>query len=569
MKQVTTHRDDVSLVIAGEAGQGIQTVEKLLTRILKLSGYHVFATREYMSRVRGGSNSTEIRISSRRVTAYVDRIDVLIALDEKVIPHLTKRITTQTIILGEKAKLGAAASAVHDLPFSNIAAGLGSPVYANIVAVGTLAELLQVDQKLITDYLTKQFSGKGAEIVKRNIAAATKGYELGASLATEGVLAFDIARDETVKDELILDGAEAIGLGAVASGCNFIGAYPMSPSTGILTFLSKNARNFGIVAEQVEDEISGINMGIGAWYAGARALVTTSGGGYELMTEGLSLAGMIEMPMVISLGMRPGPATGLPTRTEQGDLNLALYTGHGEFPRAIFAPGTLADAFHCSQRAFNVADQFQVPAFILNDQYLIDSFYNIPALDPTSEKPQPSIVETTADYKRYQVTANGISARGIPGWGAGLVQVDSDEHDESGQITEDFDVRKTMVEKRLKKFEAMQKAALPPELIGPEQYDTLVVLWGTNVNVVREALLLLNKPKLAGLYCKQVWPLHSDTEARLKRATTTVVLENNATGQFANLLKQTYGHDCQHRLLKYNGVPFSVEEVVEALKRII
>jgi 2-oxoglutarate ferredoxin oxidoreductase subunit alpha len=343
----------------------------------------------------------------------------------------------------------------------------------------------------------------------------------------------------------------------------------MSPSTGVLTFLAKHAKTFDIVAEQAEDEIAAINMGIGAWYAGARAMVTTSGGGFALMTEGVSLAGMLESPMVIHLAQRPGPATGLPTRTEQGDLELALYAGHGEFPRIIFAPGKIEDAISLTQRAFNLADKYQVPVFILTDQYFIDSYYNTVAPDLSKLKIEKHIVRTEKDYHRYELTESGISPRGVPGFGDGLVAVDSDEHDTEGHITEDLDLRIRMVDKRLKKGTLMKEDNIPPELTGAQNYKNLVVCSGSTQNIVQEAMKKLGRDDVSLLHFKQVYPLPDETTEYLQEAEKIIIVENNATSQFAKLIKLQTGIDIQHKILKYSGLSFSVEELAEELKEAI
>ncbi|MHC4646938.1 MAG: 2-oxoacid:acceptor oxidoreductase subunit alpha, partial [Planctomycetota bacterium] len=542
----------------------------LLTRIFKLSGYHVFATKEYMSRIRGGMNSTLIRVSSGPVRAFVDRIDVLVALDNGAIRHVEKRITPKTIILAEKNVIGAdfdqSRFSFIDVPFTGAASQIGNKVYANAVAAGAVTALFKVSQSLVCDYVRQFFHAKSAEVTEDNVKAADSGYRLGSNLADSGKIGFSIAADTTVKDHLVLNGAEAVGLGAIAGGCNFIAAYPMSPSTGVLVFLAGHAKDFGVIAEQAEDEIAAINMAVGAWYAGARAMVTTSGGGFALMTEGLSLAGMLESPVVIHLAQRPGPATGLPTRTEQADLELALYAGHGEFPRIILAPGKIEDAFYLTQKAFNLADKYQVPVFVLTDQYFIDSYYNIPSLDLSRTRVENHIVKTQQDYKRYELRENGISPRGIPGHGQGLVAVDSDEHDIEGHITEDLGLRTKMVDKRLKKTEAMADDTVPPELVGPEDYETLIVCWGSTCNVINEAIENLAADNVAMLHFKQVYPLPRQTEDYLKRAKKTVIIENNATCQFGRLIKLHTGIDVEDRILKYSGLPFSVEQVVHELK---
>ncbi|MGA1840097.1 MAG: 2-oxoacid:acceptor oxidoreductase subunit alpha [bacterium] len=562
-----SNREDISITLCGAAGQGIQTIEHILTRVLKLSGYNVFATKEYMSRIRGGSNSTELRVSSRRVAGYSDRIDILVPLDKQAIPHLKERITPKTAILGEKEKLKTERDIIH-IPFSKIASEIGGQIYANMVSIGVIAGLFECEQKILEDYLAGYFVKKGEEVIEKNKQALKRGLEIGADLLNSGKIDIYIKKNTMVRDEILINGAEAVALGAIAGGCNFISAYPMSPSTGVLTFLSQHSRRLGIIAEQAEDEISAINMAMGAWYGGARALASTSGGGFALMEEGVSLAGMIESPVVIHIAQRPGPATGLPTRTEQGDLELAFYSGHGEFPRIIFAPGTMEDAFYLTQKAFNLAARYQIPVFVLTDQYMIDSYYNIPALETSGLMVEKHIVETYEGYKRYKITSDGISPRGVPGFGSGLVTVDSDEHDEEGHITEDLDLRVKMVEKRLKKLESLKREAIPPELFGEEDYKTLIVCWGTTYHIVKEAVETLGGEDLSILYFKQVYPVSDEALTYLNLAKKTIIIENNATSQFSRLLKVQTGIEMDHKILKYNGLPFSVEEVSERLKEI-
>ena len=496
----------------------------MLTHVLKHAGFHVFGTKEYMSRVRGGSNSTEIRVSSSRVAAFVDRVDILIPLDAAAIDHLTDRISPDTIVLGDRQRLGTSHSIIN-VPFTKLATEIGNAIYANTIAVGTILGLLKISSEVLDAYLVKFFAKKNPVVIEKNIEAGRKGHEIGLTLGGPGRIDIDITPHPAVQSEMFLGGAEAVALGAIAGGCNFIGAYPMSPSTGVLTYLSQHAQQFGIIAEQVEDEISGVNMGIGAWYAGARALVSTSGGGFSLMTEGLSLAGITETPLVIHIAQRPGPATGLPTRTEQGDLQLALYSGHGEFPRAIFAPGTLQDAYQLTRRAFDLADKTQCPIFVLTDQFLVDSYYNTPNLGDTVTSVEKHFVKTGKDYRRYAMTSDGVSPRGIPGYGEGLVVLDSDEHDESGHITESMIVRTEMMDKRLSKLDLLKAAAIPPELLGSKDYRILLIAWGSNYHVVREALQAANREDVACLYFKQVYPLHASTTGYLEKASRIVVVE--------------------------------------------
>lgn len=548
--------NDLSIVFCGEAGQGIQTIEYALTHILQNAGYNCFATEEFMSRIRGGSNSTLIRIGKQRVQAYIDRIDILVPFSPEAVSHLTKRISQNTLVLDHEN-------------LAKIAAGLGSRIYINSAAIGLVLGIFKIPATDYEEFLRNLFASKAKEIADKNIIAVSEGYKLANDVLSKMDITLDIPVNPEIKNEILLNGSKALALGAIAANCNFISAYPMSPSTGVLTQIANYSRDFDIVVEQAEDEIAAVNMALGAWYAGARALVTTSGGGFALMCESISLAGMTETPIVISLGQRPGPATGLPTRTEQGDLNLALYAGHGEFPRVILAPGTFLQAYNLMQKAFNLADQNQIPVIILSDQYLVDSYYHIPALNVPEKIADLNIVKTAADYKRYHITPDGISPRGIPGFGEGIVCVDSDEHTEEGYITEDFDQRNKMVQKRLIKLEALKKEAIAPEFFGNEKnekYETLIVSWGTNYYVVKEALAVINNPNIAFLHFSQIYPLNPEIVKYFSLAKKVLVIENNATAQFAELLKKQLNVEVHTNILKYNGLPFSVEEVVSKIK---
>lgn len=560
---------DVSIVLCGEAGQGVQTVEFLLTRLLKLAGSHVFATKEYMSRIRGGANSTTIRVADHRVAAYVERMDILVPLSKGAVEHVAGRISPKTVVLGEPSVIGSPAvletCKFFGIDFTRIATEAGNKIYSNTVAMGALAGLLGIDVERVKGFVRDHFAGKAPNVVEDNAKAAEAGWNAGCALDLPGELKLSPRTDTRTQGELLVNGSEAVGMGAIAGGCNYVCSYPMSPSTPVLTFLGQHGRDFGIIVEQVEDEIAAMNMAIGAWYAGARALVTTSGGGFALMVEGLSLSGMLETPVVIHLGQRPGPATGLPTRTEQGDLQFILNAGHGEFPRIILTPGTLEDGFYLTQRAFGLADRYQVPVFVLTDQYYIDSYYNIPSLDLGKITVEKHVVETSKDYRRYVLTEDGISPRGVPGFGEGLVVVDSDEHDEEGHITEDLDLRVHMVDKRLAKGDALGEEVIPPELIGPQDYRNLVVCWGSTYHAVKEALERMGRDDTAMLHYKQVYPLHESTVDYLNAADRTFIVEGNATGQFANVISLYAGIDIDEGILKYNGLPFSVEEVVAHL----
>jgi 2-oxoglutarate ferredoxin oxidoreductase subunit alpha len=569
-KNLPSKKDDISIVLCGEAGQGIQTVESILVHVFKRSNFHVFATKEYMSRVRGGSNSTTIRVSSKRISAYVDKIDILVPFHKGAVDQVKKRISDRTWVFADSKFIpeDSCAPACHfvDIPLRQLSEEIGGRIYLNVVAAGVVLGLFQIDTETIDEYLRRYFAGKEDAVIQKNLEAVRKGYDIGKDFRSDR-LQVDVSPDPEVADEVLLNGAEAVGVGALAAGCNFLSSYPMSPSTGVMVFLSQQMKDFDVVVEQAEDEIAAVNMALGASYAGARSFVTTSGGGFALMGEGISLAGMIETPVVVHVAQRPGPATGLPTRTEQADLELVLHAGHGEFPRIIFAPGDIEQAITLTQKAFDLADRFQIPVFVLTDQYFMDTYYNTPSPDLSGIKADRHIVKTKKNYKRYALHPNGISPRGIPGYGEGLVGVDSDEHDEEAHITEDLELRSKMVDKRLHKMELIKKQAIPPEISGARDFKALLIGWGSTYPIIKEALSVLGRDDLAFCHFSQVFPLHEGVKTYLDRAEQALIIENNATSQLGRLIEHQTGVSIKSKILKYSGLPFSVEEIVEELRR--
>jgi 2-oxoglutarate ferredoxin oxidoreductase subunit alpha len=563
---------EIAVVLCGAAGQGVQTVESLLVKALGRSGYHVFATKESMSRVRGGNNSTEIRISGSHVEAFVERIDLLVPLNKGLRRNIRKRIGPDTVVLGDSEELEEEFRETEcrfiNVPFLEMARQAGGPVTANSVAAGMLCALFGVDYATLDDLLRDRF-GKAQEVLGKNRLSAEKGFAEGRALREKGVIDLKMPETESGKKPLLVDGHQAVSLGALAGGCNFVTAYPMSPGSGVLAFMAQNASRFGIAVEQVEDEISAVNMALGAWAAGARAMATTSGGGFALMEEGISLSAITEIPLVIHLGQRPGPATGMATRTEQADLELVLYAGHGEFPRAILTPGNAKEAFELSRLAFDWADRFQVPVFILTDEYLLDSVYEVEGLYFDETEFSHHFVEAGLDYLRYRLTENGVSPRGIFGKGQGLIRIDSHEHDERGHIEEDFDIRERMQRKRMSKLRLLEEAALPPKIVGNPRGRTLVLCWGSTGPIVEEARNLLGGEKLALAHLKQVHPLHSSIRELVAEAGKVVVVEGNSTGQLARLVRLQTGRNPDHRLLNCRGHQFSVEEVSAGLRTVL
>lgn len=559
----------ISIVLSGEAGQGLQTTEELLVEAVS-KFYYIFSTKDVMSRVRGGNNTVEIRLAQEPIYAYRHTIDLLFLLNDHALDRIKNRITKDTIIIGEesfveKEFLDKINPTFIPFNLNALAKEAGHALFANTILFGFIVAMLKLNKDIGHDPISNRFSNKPQKMIDANLNAFSLGYNEGKNYSLKKSL--EISKE--VKHLKTLDGTTAISIGALAGGCNFIAAYPMSPATGVLTYLANKAKAYDVLVEQAEDEIAALNMVIGSWYAGARGMTTTSGGGFALMVEAVSLSGITETPCVIHIGQRPGPGTGLPTRTEQADLNLALYAGHGEFPRIIFAPGRLEDAILLSQRAFYLADKYQVPVFILSDQFLLDSIGQIKPFKLDSKYLNSFITKTSQDYKRYAFTDNNLSPRGIPGYGDGLVKVDSDEHNESGQITEDFEMRIKMNNKRLGKNNLLLEDFIQPELIGSTDYKNLIIGWGSTYGVLKEFIETKKEKDTAFLYFKQVYPLPKNIKDFFNQAEKIVVIENNATGQFANLLKLELDINVNYNILKYNGEPFSIEEIDTDLEEVL
>jgi len=558
--ELPSRPSELNVVLGGEAGQGLQTIGLVLARTMLAGGLHVMVVNEFMSRIRGGSNSVTLRAAPHAVRALSDRVDCCVLFDRDALARLRGRCAETTVLIGDP-KIFGGIEGMQPLPLHELSAQVGGGLHANTLVCGFLVRLIGWDLGPLETALRRTFSGEIP--LEKNLAAARAGWESGAPLHGR----FPLPMRAALPDRLILDGSQSVALGALAGGCTFIGSYPMSPATGVLVHLAQQAREHGVVVEQAEDEISAINMGLGAWYAGARALVSTSGGGFDLMAEGLSLCGAIESPLVIHLAQRPGPGTGLPTRTEQGDLEIARYSGHGEFPRALLAPGSPEEAFACTAHAFTMADASQSPVIVLTDQYLLDSLCDLDPFPLPETAPESRIVPTAAGYQRFAPGPDGVSPRGIPGFGTGLVRVDSDEHDAAGRITEDFATRTAMVDKRLAKMRLLQEElAMPPRLHGPAGYRRLLVGWGSTAAAVIEALAQVPLAQTAFLHCVQVYPLSAVLVAHLRQAARLIVIENNATGQFARLLRAETGCTVAAQWHKYNGLAFSVEELIALLR---
>ncbi|MBN1661995.1 MAG: 2-oxoacid:acceptor oxidoreductase subunit alpha [Deltaproteobacteria bacterium] len=539
---------EFNVLIGGEAGQGAFSVELELTEILTRLNYYFFATKNYMSRVRGGHNFHMIRIADHPVHALRGgQWDMVIALDAEAESRHKQNIRDKGIYLAP-ASAREIEKEARDR-FRDVRA-------ANNILVGIVLSVIGVSRQIL------------AEAAKpENLEHLTAGLEFAQR--------WNLAETCPVSPKAVcpckLDGNQAIALGAIIGGCQFMAGYPMTPATSIMHYFATAAQRMPVHFEQAEDEISAINMALGASYAGIRSMTATSGGGFALMQEGVSLSGMTETPIVIAVSQRPGPATGLPTRTEQGDLNFVLQAGHGEFPRIIFAPGSIDETIMLAAKSFELADRYQIPVFLLTDQYLADSVQLTDEKIPAAAQSREHLIFDNT-YRRYRLTADGISPLTCPGLSDALVKVDSDEHDEEGKITEDLTLRTRMVEKRRGKGERLLIDAVPPALYGYKDAGTVIICWGSNKLIVKEAQEMLAREGIetAVLHFGQVYPLTADMIAPWGLASKKLIcVENNAEGQFASLMKRELGLDATHRLLKYNGECFTVEELYQNIKQLL
>lgn len=568
---------DYTIKIGGEAGQGIQTIGDTLAKVFSRSGFHVFSHQDYESRIRGGHNFYQIRLSDEPITASRDIVDILIAMDKESIIFHEKELSEIGQIVYDSSLLKEKYDKPHflDVPFIKFSVEIsGSKIMANSVVMGVILGMLGMKLDILNNIIEDTFKKKGSEVLNANKQAINKGYDYALSQCIR--CSFMVPPPN--RKLMLIGGNEAIALGAVASGLKFYSAYPMTPSTGIMNYIASKSAEYGIVIEQAEDEIAAINMALGASYAGVRAMTGTSGGGFALMTEGLSLAGITETPLVIALAQRPGPATGLPTRTEQADLNFALYTSHGEFPRVVFAPGSPEQAFYLTNKAFDLAEKYQIQVIILTDQYLADSQWTYEGIDLNKIKYKDyrlrqDYLEKLQTYKRYKLTENGISSLAIPGESKHLVVTDSDEHDEEGHITEDSKTRVEMVNKRLfKKLPLIKDEISPPLFYGQSEAEVVLTGWGSTYGVIMELVKRLSKKmKIAMLHFIELYPFpytnQLDYIKILQSAKVSICIENNATGQFARLVKTETGYSFHKTINKYDGRPFTVEELEERVKK--
>lgn len=553
---------DRNVLIGGAAGQGMDTVANLFNKVLQRSGYFVYTTSDYRSRVRGGHNFFQIRFSDREISSPRRGLDVIFALNEETLERHLDRLNEGGVSFCDEGIEGFEGTKKYDLVKK--AKELGNPKMISTIGLGMLLGKLKIDVKVGEEVVRETFK---EGLIDGNIKALDYGYSI---TKTE-------VNPIEARESILINGNQAVGLGAAAAGCKFYAAYPMTPSSGVLGFLSSVSDELEIVVDQCEDEVAALNMALGASFAGVRAMTGSSGAGMALMSEAFSLAGIIETPVVIIDVQRPGPATGLPTDTEQADLRFLIHNGHGEFPRKVIALRSAEDAFYQTARAFNLADKYQIPVILMSDKELADTKISTAPFDFSKIEINRYLADPNdyepGTYNRYEITDSGVSPRLIPTRANGnMVMVDSDEHDEFGRTSEDAANRIAQVDKRHRKFEGIIADEEEPWEIGVDDFDTLVVCWGSTYGVVKESIDLLNEKghKIKGLVFGDVFPLPLKKFKKFhSMAKNYIVVEMNRDGQFEGLIRQEALVASDHLITKYDGRPFYLEELVERLEEVL
>lgn len=564
---------DLNILIGGAAGQGVHAITGPLAKTLVRHGLQVHVTQSYQSRIRGGHLFNQIRLSHEPLLALREGVDVLVALNQETLPLHQEELSPRALVIYDADEVKESPPTTGALGLSQEALLPGTPkgdIAVNAGACGAILGLLGLPVAGLVALLEETFAGKGAEVVAWNRQAATRGFELAQAQS----LSLTLNGAPSKEPHLLISGHEAMALGALAGGLTFICGYPMTPWTSFFNAVSQRAERWGVVVEQTEDEIAAINMAIGASFAGARALTGTSGGGFCLMTEGVGLAAMTETPLVVVVASRPGPSTGLPTRTAQGDLAFVLSAGQDDFPRAVLAPGTPAQGYLLAAKALRLAERYQTPVFLLTDQYFADAQFTHKADDFPEVAPLRELASGPAPgtYERYALTPEGISPRRLPGFGPELVVADSDEHTPDGHLTEDLTVRVEMHQKRLNKLQGLSRDIGGLTAAGDPEAPLVLLTWGSSFGPVVEAVhRLKGKGTSARLvHLSELWPFPRQAVARaLAGAKKTVVVEANASGQLHRLLRQETGLAADHQVLRYDGLPFTPEYVLRGLAGVV
>jgi len=573
-------RQSFAVAIGGAAGQGVATPGDIFAKIFSRRGLHLNAYNAYQSIIRGGHTFLAVRTGPDPITNMGDRLDLLIPLNQDTMDRHLGLLASGAACLynADQIQPGTPAAGVQlcPIPVSKLADITRNKVAQNTLAMGAALSMMGVGFPALESVITEQFRKKEKAVIDENVSVARAGYDY----ATENFKPFAWPLPMTENKYAVLSGNSALAMGGAAAGVKFYCAYPMSPSTGVLHWMADHARKAGIVVRQVEDEIGVINMAIGAAHAGVRSMCATSGGGFALMSEGLGLSAQAEIPFVVIDCQRAGPSTGVPTKTEQGDLWQMLGAAFGDYPRIIAAPLDIGDCFTLIPEIFNLADRFQVPGIVLCDLLLSEGRLSV---DPKVLNFQPHIdrgelitsngAETHEEYKRYLITESGVSPRAIPGVPGYTHTVSSDEHDENGVLISDEYTnaikRRAMMEKRMRKMTGIENSVPKPELIGPRDADVTLIGWGSTYGVIEEACELLREHGISANQLQIRWlvPLHGDAIVEtLKGSKHTIIVENNYSGQFARYLRSETSFVPDGNIRKYDGEPFMPHHIVEAVK---
>jgi len=566
----------VSVKIGGPAGTGVKSVGLMLDKIAARSGYQVCDNVEFPSLIRGGHNVVQVNFSLDEVTSPRLDSDLLIAFDQMTIDlHHNELKKGGGIIFDsdftDVSKVRKDIS-LYGIPLRKIADKAGEKeIFVNIVALSATLQILGGNLETFKKLIEEEYGDKGEKIVEADKKAADLGFEYAVRNYKNNLHKYmgPASSFSSPVSYMVLNGNEAAALGAISAGMQFAAIYPMSPINNILHVLAANQEKFGYILKQPEDEISAINMAIGASYAGVRSMTATSGGGFSLMTEAYGLAGITETPIVIFDGMRGGPATGLPTWSGQGDLQMALHSHQDEFPRIVLAPGDVAETYELTIEAFNLADKYQTPVVVLLDKNICENDKTLLFPDTTKVKIDRGkfVKKKIDDYLRYKYEDDGVSVRSIPGVGNFFI-ANSDEHNEEGYSTEEVEDRNKMMEKRMKKLLTCAENDMPnPEVFGPPDADITIVSWSSNKGSILEALKNFSNVNYVHVTWMNPFPVKFLTDV-LSKAKHIVDIECNYTGQLANLIREKTGIEIEDRYLKFDGRIIYPEEIIEKLDSI-
>ncbi|WP_059053409.1 2-oxoacid:acceptor oxidoreductase subunit alpha [Paenibacillus senegalimassiliensis] len=569
--------NQLSWKIGGQQGEGVESTDRIFSTALNRLGYYLYGYRHFSSRIKGGHTNNKIRISTQPIRAISDDLDILVAFDQESIDLNAHELRSGGVIVadakfnptvpeGQKARL-------FPVPITQLAEELGTSLMKNMVASGASWALLGLPLEVFNQAVEEEFGRKGQAIVDKNIEAVKQGAEYVLELAGGPLEEFRLGPADG-KQKLFMIGNDAIGLGAVAAGCRIMSAYPITPASEIMEYLIKKLPKYGGTVVQTEDEIAAITMAIGSSYAGVRTMTASAGPGLSLMMEAIGLAGMTETPVVIVDTQRGGPSTGLPTKQEQSDINALIYGTHGEIPKIVIAPSSIEECFYDTVQAFNLADKYQVPVIVATDLQLSLGKQSCEPLDYNQVtidrgylvKDIPDRDDSTI-FNRYAFTENGISPRVLPGEKNGIHHVTGVEHDESGRPSESPINRKKMMDKRLRKL-AQLEVNDPIHLQAPHsEPDLLIIGMGSTGGTIDQARLRLAEAGVNTnhMTVRLMHPFPTEQVLpQIVKAKKVAILENNATGQLANLIKQNVGyHDKLVNILKYDGNPFLPSEVYE------